>query len=120
MGSKSHWSDYIKYIQITTRPEIVLLPVSKPYLAINKVSDRMTGIPEQIAPAPDQVEIEGAVENNKKEPGEKNKEEVKEDAAPQTSENNIVDKDEDEGENTQLRERRMIKIKKDKYKGDDD
>ena len=31
----------------------------------------MTGTPEQIAPAPDQVEIEGAVENNKKEPGER-------------------------------------------------
>ena len=75
--SKSHWSEYIEYIQITTRPEIVLSPVSKPYLAINKVSDRMTGMPEQIAPAPDQVEIEGAVENDKKEPGEKNKDEVK-------------------------------------------
>ena len=78
------------------RPEIVLLPVSKPYLAINKVSDRMTGMPEQIALALDQVEIEGAVENNKKELGEKNIEEVKEDASPQISENNVADKDKDE------------------------
>ena len=46
-------SDYIEYIQITTRPENILSPVSKPYLAINKVSDRMTGMPEQITPASD-------------------------------------------------------------------
>ena len=56
----------------------------------------MTGMPEQITPAPDQVEIEGAVENNKKETGEKNKEEVMEDAAPQASKTNITDKGEDE------------------------
>ena len=30
------------------RPEIILPPVSKPYLEINKVSDRMMGMPEQI------------------------------------------------------------------------
>ena len=52
-------------------PEIVLSPVSKPYLAINKVSDSMTGMPEQIVPAPEQVETEAAVENNKKELGER-------------------------------------------------
>ena len=56
----------------------------------------MTGTPEQIAPAPDQVEVEGEVENNKKETGEKNKEEVMEDAAPQASKTDIADKGEDE------------------------
>merc|ERR1711989_203765 len=98
-------------------------PVSKPYLAINKVSDRMTGMPEQIAPVPDQVEIEGAVENNKKEPGEKNKEEVMEDAAPQTSKNDIADKDEDEDKAekyTTKEEENDENKEKDKVKGDDD
>merc|ERR1712228_743942 len=94
--SKSHWSDYIEYTQITTRPEIILSPVSKPYLAINKESDRMTGMPEQIAPAPDQVEVEGEVENNKKEMGEKNKEEVMKDSTPQSSKTDITDKSEDD------------------------
>ena len=56
----------------------------------------MTGMPEQITPTPDQVEIEGAVENNKKETGEKNKEEVMEDATSQASKTDITDKGEDE------------------------
>ena len=58
----------------------------------------MTGMPEQITPAPDQVEIEGAVENNKKETGEKNKEEVMKDSTPQASKTDITDKGEDEDE----------------------
>merc|ERR1712240_211158 len=83
----------------------------------------MTGMPEQLAPALDQVEIEGAGENDKKEPrepGEKNKEE---DAAPQTSKNNIADKDEDEdkAEKYTTKEEENDKNKeKDKVKGDDD
>ena len=89
----------------------------------------MTGMPEQITPAPDQVEIEGAVENNKKETGEKNKEEVMEDATSQASKTDITDKgededkaskndiankdeDEDKAKKIQLMKRRMIKIKK--------
>merc|ERR1711989_102425 len=100
-------------------------PVSKPYLAINKVSDRMTGMPEQIAPAPDQVEIEGAVENNKKETGEKNKEEVMEDATSQASKSktDITDKGEDEDKaekNTTNEEENDKNKEKDKDKGDDD
>ena len=58
----------------------------------------MTGMPEQIAPAPDQVEVEGEVENNKKEMGEKNKEEVMKDSTPQASKTDITDKGEDEDE----------------------
>merc|ERR1712240_94423 len=95
---------------------------SKPYLAINKVSDRMTGMPEQITPAPDQVEIEGAVENNKKETGEKNKE-VMEDATSQASKTDITDKDEDEDKaekNTTNEEENDKNKEKDKDKGDDD
>ena len=61
-------------------------------------SDKMTGTPEQIAPAPDQVEVEGEVENNKKEMGEKNKEEVMKDSTPQASKTDITDKGEDEDE----------------------
>ena len=81
----------------------------------------MTGMPEQIAPAPDQVEIEGAVENNKKEPGEKNKEEVKEDAAPQISKNNEVEKDKDaDKENITSGENNDKNKGIDKIKGDDD
>ena len=81
----------------------------------------MTGMPEQIAPAPDQVETEGAVENNKKEPGEKNKEEVKEDAAPQISENNVADKDKDEAEKYTTKGEENDKNKEiDKVKGDYD
>merc|ERR1712240_452951 len=110
-------------IQITTRPEIILSPVSKPCLAINKVSDRMTGMPEQITPASDQVEIEGAVENDKKETGEKNKEEVMEDATPQASKTDIADKgeEEDKAEKYTTKEEENDKNKeKDKVKGDND
>ena len=81
------------------------------------------GMPEQIVPAPKQVETEAAVENNKKELGEKNKEEVKEDAAPQISENNIADKDEDEdkAEKYTTKGEENDKNKEiDKVKGDDD
>ena len=56
----------------------------------------MTGVPEQTVPALEHVEIEEAVENNEKELGDKNIEEVKEDAAPQINENNEADKDKDE------------------------
>ena len=58
-----------------------------------------------------------------KEPGEKNKEEVKEDAAPQISENNIADKDEDEDKAekyTTKGEENDKNKEKDKVKGDDD
>ena len=77
--SKSSWSEYIKCIQIATRPEIIFPPVSKPYLVINKVSDRMTGVPMQIVSAPEHVEIEEAVERIKGKPGERNADEVNDD-----------------------------------------
>ena len=75
------------------RPESIFPLVSKPYLAIHKVNDWMTGVPEQIVPAPEHEVTEEAVENNEKELGKKNIEEVKEDTAPQMSENNVADKD---------------------------
>ena len=37
-----------------------------------KVNDWMTGVPEQIVPAPEHVETEEAVENKEKEMGDKN------------------------------------------------
>ena len=95
-------------------------------------------MPEQITPAPDQVEIEGAVENNKKETGEKNKEEVMEDATSQASKTDITDKGEDEDKaskndiankdededkaekNTTNEEENDRNKEKDKDKGDDD
>ena len=78
-------------------------------------------MPEQIVPAPEQMETEGVVENDKKEPGEKNKEEVKEDAVPQISENNVADKDKDEAEKYTTKGEENDKNKeKDKVKGGDD
>ena len=70
----------------------------------------MTGMPEQIVPAPEQVETEAAVENDKKELGKKNIEEVKEDAAPQINENNVADKNKDEAEKHITKEKENDKI----------
>ena len=69
-------------------------------------------MPEQIVPAPEHVEIEEAVENNEKELGDKNTEEVKEDAAPQINENNEADKDKDEAKENITKGEVMTKIKK--------
>ena len=81
----------------------------------------MTGMPEQIEPAPEQVETEAAVENNKKELGEKNIEEAKENAAPQISANNVADKDKDEAEKYITKGEENDKNKEiDKVNGDDD
>ena len=81
----------------------------------------MTKMPDQIVPAPEQVETEEAVENNQKEPGEKNIKEAKEDAAPQISENNVADKDKDEAEKYITKGEENDKNKEiDKVKGDDD